>query len=301
MATVPEVRLLGTEVHRLHSDAVGDEFEISVVLPPPGVEGPVPVVYMTDANFMIGVYANTVSQLVAGGEIPPVLGVAVGYPVGNDFGQVLRLRTRDFSPTVDGPMQDAEAGLVGLEKFKGGGAPAFLRFLDGELRPWVKGRYSVTDDSTLIGDSMGGLFATYTLLHEPRTFRRYVIGSPWLCWDHPVGFKYEQDYAAQNDDLAATVFLAAGADEGVLPPSMSPAMTAMFTAANTTAYTRQLGKALESRHYPNLRLSTRIFEEETHFTIPSILPAHGLRAVFAEERLHGERPVGPAATTQLTR
>lgn len=58
----------------------------------------------------------------------------------------------------------------------------------------------------------------------------------------------------------------------------------IFRDANTAELTRQLAAGLESRGYPSLRLTTRIFEEETHFTIPSILVAHGLRAVFEAER-----------------
>ena len=59
---------------------------------------------------------------------------------------------------------------------------------------------------------------------------------------------------------------------------------ATFRAADTARLTRELGETLESRGYPSLRLTTRIFPEETHFTIPPILIAHGLRAVFAAER-----------------
>ena len=43
-----------------------------VFAPPPEVEGPVPVVYFTDANFGTGVASDVVSLLQIGGEIPPV-------------------------------------------------------------------------------------------------------------------------------------------------------------------------------------------------------------------------------------
>jgi predicted alpha/beta superfamily hydrolase len=128
---------------------------------------------------------------------------------------------------------------------------------------------------------MGGLFATYTLFRQPDAFARYVIGSPWLCWNSCVSERYEQDYAATHTDLKATVFLAAGADEAVLRPGFPAPMASMYREADTAARTRRLGEALTSRNYPSLRLTTRIFPEETHFTIPAILLAHGLRNVFA--------------------
>jgi predicted alpha/beta superfamily hydrolase len=283
MVTARAVQLPGSEVHALHSEAVGDDFEISVFAPPPGVEGPVPVVYFTDANIGVGVAANTVNLLQMGGEIPPVRLVCVGYPIGDDFEQFLRLRTRDFMSTGDATRESGMSEMSGLE-VKGGGADAFLEFLTSELRPWVAANYDVTDDSTLIGDSMGGLFATYTLLHQPSAFRRYVIGSPWLCWNRDVSTAYEAQYAGEHADLDATVFLCAGADEEVLPPAMPEPMVGQFRGADTAELTRQLAAGLESRGYPSLRLTTRIFPEETHFTIPPILVAHGLRSVFAVER-----------------
>ena len=62
MASAREVQLPGTEVHLLRSDAVGDDFEISIVLPPPQMEGPVPVVYMTDANGGVSVSGRMCCQ-----------------------------------------------------------------------------------------------------------------------------------------------------------------------------------------------------------------------------------------------
>ena len=127
--TTAEVRLPGTEVYRIHSHVVGDDFEISILLPAPQAEGPVPVVYMTDANNSIGLAWNNVGMLVLDGEIPPVMGVCIGYPTGDDFAQFIRLRARDFSPTPDREQQQAMADMFGVDRIEGGGAAAFLSFL----------------------------------------------------------------------------------------------------------------------------------------------------------------------------
>lgn len=281
-----ELRIPGSEMHRLHSDAVGDDFEIAVFPPALPVPGPLPVVYCTDGNIYYGIAANVLNLLQGGAEIPPVRLVCIGYPLApnaSGMNEFIRLRTRDFAPAADPALQAAQArmGVAGAE---GGGAEAFLRFLTTELRPWIDDRYGATDDATLIGDSLGGLFATYTLFHQPSAFRRYVIGSPWLCWNRDISTGYEAAYAASHSDLDATVFLAAGADEGVLPPAMPPPLVDFLRLADTAQLTRALGDGLERRHYPSLRLTTRIFPNETHFTIPPILIAHGLRAVFAADR-----------------
>ena len=284
--THPTQQLFGTEVHTLQSDAVGDAFEITVAPPPAGTEGPVGVVYFTDATTRIGTAVETVRSLSTTGEIPPLLLVGVGYPVRAEEAPWLRLRTRDFSPSPspDPAQYAALAETIGAEAVETGGAPRFLDFLADELQPWVRDRYDVSDDAVYVGNSMGGLFGVYTLFHRPAAFRRYVIGSPWLCWDPETATAYEPAYAADHSDLDATVFMAAGTDEAVLPPAQPPAGQSLFRAADTAAHTRRLAEALEQRRYPSLDLTWRIFPEVTHFTMSGILIAQGLRAVYADWR-----------------
>src|SRR5207245_10620907 len=69
------------------------------------------------------------------------------------------------------------------------------------------------DDAAFFGHSQGGLFATYVLLTEPNTFRRYGIGSPSLWWDDNTMFDYEAQYADAHDDLPAKVFFSVGEHE----------------------------------------------------------------------------------------
>ena len=284
--TNPPQQLSGTEVHTLHSDAVGDAFEITVAAPPPGTEGPVGVVYFTDATTRIGTAVETVRSLSTIGEIPPLLLVGVGYAIGGDYARWVRFRARDFTPgPSSNPAEHAAiAPIVGPEPVETGGAPRFLDFLADELQPWVRDRYAVSDDAAYIGNSLGGLFGVYTLLHRPAAFRRYIIGSPWLCWDPETTTAYEPGYAADHSDLDATVFLAAGAHEDVLPPGLSAPMQANFGAADTAAHTRRLAEALEQRRYPSLDFTWRIFPEVTHFTMLPVLTALGLRAVYADWR-----------------
>jgi len=257
------------------------DFEITVAGPPIEWPEPLPVVYSTDANFGIGFAVNAAIMLMMGGEIPPVLTVGIGYPVGTDVAYVGTRRMYDFSPTSDTWQLESLAGsMLGGGDVKGGGAPLFIRFMIEELWPWIAANYTVSNDRTYVGDSMGGLFGCYTLLNHHGFFNRYVIGSPWICWDHPLVFDYEEQYAATHDDLDAVVFLSAGGAEDVLSPVQDAAMAAVFKVANTQEHTERLGALLASRNYPNLALKTLIFPEETHFTVPYALVAHGMRYVF---------------------
>lgn len=270
----------GSEVHLIESQSVGDAFEISI-LQPEGFDGPLPVIYATDANNCFGAAANAISMMTLGGEIPPALLVGVGYPIGNDFQDFIRLRTRDFSPSEDS-FQAQQMKLMAERDVICGGAERFLIFLNTELRAWLSTRFNIADDHTYIGDSMGGLFGAYVLLHNPASFNRYVIGSPWLCWDHPLSFRFEEDYAAAHDDLPAKVFLAAGGDEHVLYPNLPEPIRPIFADADTANLTQEMSDRLHSREYAGLDLTTRILPNETHFTIMGALIAQGLRCVFAD-------------------
>ena len=85
------------------------------------------------------------------------------------------------------------------------------------MRDWVSERFNVSDDTTYIGDSMGGLFGLYTLFTEPRAFKRYVIGSPWQEWNYPTTFELEESYAENNNDMEAIVY-PEGAEEHIIGP-----------------------------------------------------------------------------------
>jgi predicted alpha/beta superfamily hydrolase len=257
------------------------DFEICVQRPSMACPEPVPVVYLTDANLAFGAVANVSSVLMIGGEIPPVLTVGIGYPMGADITYVMRRRMYDFSPTSDewqlGML--APVPLVNGE-VKAGGAPLFFRFMREELWAWIVERYNVSNNRTYVGNSMGGLFGLYILFNHHGFFKRYLIGSPWICWDQPLCFDYEANYAADHDDLDAVVFLSAGGAEHVLSPAFDPGMGVRFAKADTEAQTVRMGELLARRHYPTLKLKTLIFPEETHFTVPFAIIAHGLRYVF---------------------
>ncbi|MES2627774.1 MAG: alpha/beta hydrolase-fold protein [Bacteroidota bacterium] len=64
-----------------------------------------------------------------------------------------------------------------------GGSAKFRSFLQKELIPFIANRYPVTSDRMLIGQSLGGLFATEILFSQPELFNRFIIVSPSLWWN----------------------------------------------------------------------------------------------------------------------
>ena len=75
---MPKAVIENTEVYQLKSDVVGDIFEITVMKPENDSDDPLPVIYLTDANNSLGTGCDVTNLLMLGGEIPPVILVAVG-------------------------------------------------------------------------------------------------------------------------------------------------------------------------------------------------------------------------------
>jgi predicted alpha/beta superfamily hydrolase len=64
-----------------------------------------------------------------------------------------------------------------------GRSAEFRSFIRDELMPEVRARYRSTDETTIVGESLAGLFIVETLLLEPTLFRRYIALSPSVWWN----------------------------------------------------------------------------------------------------------------------
>tara|TARA_E500000178_G_C16870147_1_gene683958 strand:- start:41 stop:331 length:291 start_codon:yes stop_codon:yes gene_type:complete len=60
-----------TTVFDLPSEAVGDNFEITIMPSDVDSDEPLPAVYLIESNNMLGTVCDAVNNLMFGGEIPP--------------------------------------------------------------------------------------------------------------------------------------------------------------------------------------------------------------------------------------
>jgi predicted alpha/beta superfamily hydrolase len=127
----------------------------------------------------------------------------------------------------------------------------------------------------LVGDSLGGLFTLHTLFTRPSSFRRYVAGSPSLWWADRYAFGEEEAYASRANDLSARLFVSVGALEE------DPAVDRLKPYAMVSNLARMI-EILEARRYPNLRLDSHVFPDETHVSVIPATLSRGLRRVFAD-------------------
>ncbi|HEY5076952.1 MAG TPA: alpha/beta hydrolase-fold protein [Acidimicrobiia bacterium] len=278
--------LSGTEVHYLRSEHVGDEFKIFVGHCGHSEATPPVVLYVSDANGLFAGAVDLIRLMQLSAHLPPILVVGIGYRVGG-IDETHVMRTRDFTPTYDDDFARIFPPLTVM-----GGAVRFLAFIRDELQPWVHARYRVdTGGSAFFGHSLGGLFATYVLLTEPGTFRRYAIGSPSLWWHADMIFEYEAQYARTHDDLPAKVYFAVGEHEDhagrqreASRLSADERAVAGLRYIDMVADTDRMVTALQSRWYPSLEIAAAVLPDEFHVTVPFLNLSRSLRYLFDAPR-----------------
>src|SRR6185295_13643228 len=227
-------------IFHYRSEALGDDLEVTVVPPAVPSKGPAPVLFVLDPFLTLDVVVgwSRVYGLYSEGAVPPAVVVGIGHPT-TDEPRFMALRIRDLTPTpVTARQWRPPLGA--------GQGPRLLAAIAGEIVPFVEANFPVNGDRTVIGWSLGGLFALYALFHQPHLFSRYLIIGPSLWWEDRLPFLWEKQRAASSDELHAHVFMAVGAREeapggGWLSEGFSDDLIAWFRqVTNFRAFTRRL-------------------------------------------------------------
>jgi uncharacterized protein len=164
--------LRDTEVRELRSKETGRRYEIYTALAgkPAAAEG-YAIVYCLDANIMFGSMVDAVRSIERRPNGRATLVVGIGYPA--DL-QATTERTLDLTPAVGA---NPPSGT--------GGAEAFLRFIERELKPDIAARFKIDRTrETLFGHSYGGLFTLYALINDPAAFDNFVAASPSIWFEN---------------------------------------------------------------------------------------------------------------------
>lgn len=85
-------------------------------------------------------------------------------------------RERDFT-------YPSEKGNEFKDMPHGGHSANFIEFIEKELKPLVSKQFRSSEESTLIGQSLGGLLASEIVMQHSSLFDNYIIVSPSLWWD----------------------------------------------------------------------------------------------------------------------
>lgn len=199
--TEPTPIVIG-QSYRLDSAVMGEAREINVWLPPGYADSgqAYPVLYVLDGGqdqdfhhisglAQLGTVNGTTRDVI-------VVGVA-----SKDRRNELALPTENAELIAQYPTQ--------------GQSGRFRDFLWKEVQPFVEGRFRTDGQTTLMGESLAGLFVVETFLKEPQLFDAYVAVSPSLWWDDGRLARQAGAHLRDHSGEPRTLILTLG-DEGAL-------------------------------------------------------------------------------------
>lgn len=251
---ISDFNLYNSHIVKYPSRFVDDTFHIFISLPDDYniSTKKYPVLYLLDGDIAFGMATSIARYLQFGKTIPELIIVGIGYgAIKEEDGN---MRKRDYSPSKKKNNPNT------------GGASEFLEFITAELIPFIDSTYRTNpNDRTINGYSLGGLFAFYTLFNSPKTFNRYIIGSPYLLWDNFIIFNIEEGAAVKYTEINAGVFISVGSEESE---------EKYFNPID------EMVSTIEERNYKGLNLQTKVFEGGTHLLGPPEALGYGLVSVF---------------------
>jgi hypothetical protein len=226
--------MAGGQLIEQHMTYEGTDFRLLIRLPtgydPQGTER-YPVIYLTDGGFFNASQYAKIGQAAEEGRIRQVIVVGLAYPEDATIDDVRESRIKDLMRR-----------------------PRYLfDFFQNQVIPYIDETYNTAPaNRTLMGNSAGGYFATWTLLHYREDgdfpFDNLIAVAP-----APGYLALETEQAAAISDLPLNVFLAVGMEDD----------EAFISGV------QQLVKRLDSHAYLGLNLEYRFLEGLPHGEVSS--------------------------------
>ena len=172
-----------------------------------------------------------------------------------------------------------------------GGASLFHRFMIEELRPQIAAMGPVDHtNQSLIGYSLGGLFALGVLFDHPDSYRTIVAGSPSIWWNKREILQKEAGFAAAVKAGKISTRLLITSDtweqfpaDGDLPSDPKERAAALKEAADAAMVDNAKGLADRLgalKGAPGYRVRYVLFPEETHLTGVPASTSRGVAFTF---------------------
>lgn len=224
------------ETFTIQSKQVGEKRIINVWTPSNYKKSSdlLPVMYMADGGIKEDFphIANTLDKLIKEKKIKPIILVGIENTQ----------RRKDLTGFTD-VIEDKEiAPIVGeSEKFRA--------FIKEELFSEINKRYRTTNEKSIIGESLSGLFVMETFFLTPEMFDNYIAFDPSLWWNNQYLVKTAREHLTQLS-----------ADEKRI----------WITSSNTTeisTYTKELANIFKAENLPNLTWIYSNEPNENHATI----------------------------------
>lgn len=255
----------------LHSDILNQDRTYWVYLPPSysssadsGRE--FPVLYLLDGGAHFNVATGVVHHLSSPNSdtlrMPETIIVAIP-----NMG-----RTNNMTPV---PITS------GAFSENSGGAPLFLDFLRKELIPEIEEHYRVTQERTIVGHSLAGLFALNVLLTAPETFAHYIAIDPSLFWGDQYLVHQLSGWQPPVSAPPLSVYIAQGNSP------LSDYEDKELKEAHETGI-RDFVSLFDTKKGSAIRTGFDFFANETHRSV--VLPALSQGLLFTNQNYIPSRP-----------
>ncbi|HEY6159609.1 MAG TPA: alpha/beta hydrolase-fold protein [Bacteroidia bacterium] len=202
-----------------------------------------------------------------------------------DFIHVVGLYQFNSFPWIDRVPRSIIVGIVNVDRKRdftfpttvtadqkqfptAGHSEKFMDFIEKELQPYIDKTYKTSSSKTLIGESLGGLFASEVILKRPALFNRYIIISPSIWWDNGSLLKFEP--GSKYPSVPTDIYIGVG-KEG-LAPGENPHV--MEVDANL------LAEKLKNLWSKKLSVHFDYLPQETHSTISHQAIFNALRELY---------------------
>ena len=197
----------------LPSAVMGGTREINVWLPPGYGEGETryPVLYLLDGG--------TTWQ-----DFHHISGLAQLGTVNGTTRDVIVVGIASVDRRNELALPTDNAELIARYPTQGDSA-RFRRFVAQEVQPFVEARYRTSGETTLMGESLAGLFVVETFLKEPQMFDAWVAVSPSLWWDGGRLARQSGAHLRDHSNDPRTLILTMG-DEGAEAQGLMETLTA---------------------------------------------------------------------------
>ncbi len=187
----------------IESKQVGETRNINVWTPPEYKlsTDSFPVMYMADGGIKDEDFphvANTIAELVKAKKIPPIILVGIANTQ----------RRRDLTgPTVVAKDKEIAPIVGGSEKFRA--------FIKEELFPEINKRYRTSNEKSIIGESLSGLFVVETFFLAPDMFDNYIAFDPSLWWNNKYLVKSAKEHLDKFPQNKKRIWFAGSSAEDI--------------------------------------------------------------------------------------
>jgi predicted alpha/beta superfamily hydrolase len=144
-----------------------------------------------------------------------------------------------------------------------GQAENFRGFITSEVKPFVETNFPVSGDTSIIGESLAGLFIIDTFLKMPDAFDDYIAISPSLWWDDKAQAIEASERLEAGDYDGKRLYLAHANEGGTMQAAIDIFRSAASTAGIDLTY-------------------EDMSETQTHSTIFHQAALNAFRVLYAE-------------------